>query len=152
MIPFLLIGAIALYLFRHSNNAQTPSFNSVQPSVITYKPLIQDLIKNHGMSRYKWNDNMKINKTLDGFGIGSSDAFVLIADNKPISLYINKEKIDLGTFDTNQAVEKLIEITNSNVYPESIVSKIKIILNILIKAKTYYYFNKYIKKNCVQMP
>jgi hypothetical protein len=155
MIPFLIISVIVLYLFQDHTPAtlttsNTPN-NTPNNSIVkkSYKLLVEDLIKHHGMSLYYWNNNIRINKNKDGFGIGDGDVFLYIVDDKPLKIYLNKTKINLETYDTNKAIEKIFELSNSANYSNKEKHQLIVLLNLLMKFKEYYYFTKYysIKNN-----
>jgi len=95
------------------------------------------------MSQTNWNENIRINKTEDGIGIGSDEAFIHVSDSKPIKLYIGKNKYPLNTYDTNEAVNKLKDMINSDKINEDEKTKITTVLNLLLKYKNYYFFKKY---------
>ncbi len=151
MLPLALLGAIATLIFLNYDQVdetetkdQNKNSNSNQElTKKSYKYLVQDLIDNHGMSQTKWNNNIRINKTNDGIGIGSDEAFVLISDSKPIKLYVGKSKYPLNTWNTNEAVDKLGELINSDKLNKEDKVKVTKVLNLFLKFKNYYFFKKY---------
>lgn len=141
MLNYILLAAVAFFLFS-SDSESTQSKDNNQKS---YQGLVKDLMENHGMTQSGWKDNIRINRDLDGFAIGSDDGFILLSDKKPIKIYINKVKTRLNTFDTNEAVEKMKLMLNSSDYTNENKAIINKILNLLLKYKNYYYFTKYLK-------
>lgn len=146
MLPLAILGAIATLIFLkydkldESKNQKQTSNQELKKS---YKYLVQDLLDHHGMSQTKWNNNIRINKTSDGLGIGSDEAFILLSDSKPIKLYIGKSKYPLNTWNTNEAVDKLGELINSDKLNKEENVKVTKVLNLLLKFKNYYFFKKY---------
>ena len=170
MLPVALLGAIAAFLFLNYDSAgpaaqsaqstqSAQSDNSDQSAQSdnsdqkansnqdltkkSYKYLVNDLMDHHGMSQTKWNKNIRINKTSDGIGIGSDEAFILVSDSKPIKLYIGKSKYPLNTWDTNEAVNKLLELIKSDKLNKEDQNKVTKVLDLLLKYKNYYFFKKY---------
>lgn len=144
MLPLALFGAIAAFLFMSldkSDEIIKKSDNDLLKK--TYKFLVHDLVNHHGMSQTKWNKNIRINKTNDGFGIGSDDAFIHVSDSKPIKLHIGKTKYLLNTYDTNEAIAKLYELTKSDKVNQDEKNKIITVLDLLLKYKNYYFYKKY---------
>lgn len=139
MLQLALIGAITLFLFRNLDTSSDSEENKNK----TYKFLVQDLLNHRNMSQTNWNENIRINKTEDGIGIGSDEAFIHVSDSKPIKLYIGKNKYPLNTYDTNEAVNKLKDMINSDKINEDEKTKITTVLNLLLKYKNYYFFKKY---------
>jgi hypothetical protein len=142
MLPLALIGAIALFLFRNLDTSDVGS-NVKNTTNKTYKHLVTDLMSHHNIDQLKFNKNIRINKTKDGFGIGSNDGFVHVSDSKPIKLYVGKNKYPLNTYDTNEAVEKIKEMISSDKINQEEKNKITTVLNLLLKYKNYYFFKKY---------
>jgi hypothetical protein len=148
MLPITLLAAIATIIFLNYDNVDESNKNiSVEkPNTEkkTFKYLVNDLIDHHGMSQTKWNNNIRINKTNDGIGIGSDEAFILLSDSKPIKLYVGKSKYPLNTWNTNEAVDKLGELINSDKLTKDEQAKVTKVLNLLLKFKNYYFFKKYL--------
>ena len=146
MLPLALIGAIALFLFRNldkSPEVEEDVVKTTEQKNKTYKFLVNDLLDHHGMSLLKWHKNIRINKTKDGFGIGSINAFVHVSDSKPIKLYVGDNKYPLNTYDTNEAVDKMKELIKSDKINQDEKTKITNVINLLLKYKNYYFFKKY---------
>ena len=146
MLPLALIGAIAIFLFRNldrSSEIEEDVIKTSEQKNKTYKHLVNDLMDHHGMSLVKWNKNIRINKTKDGFGIGSINAFVHVSDSKPIKLYVGDNKYPLNTYDTNEAVDKMKELIKSDKINQDEKTKITNVINLLLKYKNYYFFKKY---------
>jgi hypothetical protein len=139
MLQLALIGAITLFLFRNLDTSSDSEENKNK----TYKFLVQDLLNHRNMSQTNWNENIRINKTEDGIGIGSDEAFIHVSDSKPIKLYIGKNKYPLNTYDTNEAINKLKDMINSDKINEDEKTKITTVLNLLLKYKNYYFYKKY---------
>lgn len=142
MLPLALVGAIAIFLFRNLDTSDVES-NVKNTTNKTYKHLVTDLMSHHNIDQLKFNKNIRINKTKDGFGIGSNDGFVHVSDSKPIKLYIGDKKYPLNTYDTNEAVEKIKEMITSDKINQEEKKKITTVLNLLLKYKNYYFFKKY---------
>ena len=132
MINPLFLGAIASLLFINFSKQGK-----------TYKPLLTDLVSNHNMKLGGWKDNVKVDTNLNGFLIGDDDNHLKLYDNKPITLYLKGKEMSLETSDTTKAINKLMEITNSVSFEEK--KEITKLIDLLLKYKTYYYFNKYLK-------
>jgi hypothetical protein len=146
MLPLALMGAIALFLFRNldkSSEIEENVLKTTEQKNKTYKHLVTDLMSHHNIDQLKFNKNIRINKTKDGFGIGSNDGFVHVSDSKPIKLYIGDKKYPLNTYDTNEAVEKIKEMITSDKINQEEKKKITTVLNLLLKYKNYYFFKKY---------
>jgi len=146
MIPLALIGAIALLLFRNldkSSEIEENVLKTTEQKNKTYKHLVTDLMSHHNINQLKFKKNIRINKTKDGFGIGSNDAFIHVSDSKPIKLYIGDNKYPLNTYDTNEAVDKIKELISSDKINQEEKNKITTVLNLLLKYKNYYFFKKY---------
>ncbi len=146
MLPLALLGAISIFLFRNTDKSSETEENIIKTTEQknkTYKHLVNDLMDHHGMSLVKWNKNIRINKTKDGFGIGSIDAFIHVSDSKPIKLYVGKKNFPLNTYDTNEAVNKMKEMISSDKLNQEEKNKITTVLNLLLKYKNYYFFKKY---------
>ena len=141
MLQLALIGAITLFLFR--NLDKSSDSDSEKNKNKTYKFLVQDLLNHRGMNQTNWNENIRINKTEDGIGIGSDEAFIHVSDSKPIKLYIGKNKYPLNTYNTDEAINKLKDMITSDKINEDEKTKITTVLNLLLKYKNYYFFNKY---------
>ena len=138
MIPITLLGLLAGFLFFNNINNQTkPTFS--------YKTLIKDFIDNHKITMYEWNNNMRITKDKLGFGIGSDDAFVVISDNKPVTLFLDRVEKSLETHDSNEAINKLIEMIKSGELNENDKKRVTRVVDLMLKFKDYYYYNKYLK-------
>ena len=142
MLQLALIGAIALFLFRNLNTSEVEE-NIIKSTNKTYKHLVTDLMSHHNIDQLKFNKNIRINKTKDGFGIGSNDGFIHISDSKPIQLYVGDNKYPLNTYDTNEAVDKMKEMISSDKINQEEKNKITTVLNLLLKYKNYYFFKKY---------
>jgi hypothetical protein len=142
MLPLALMGAIALFLFRNLDTSDVES-NVKNTTNKTYKHLVTDLMSHHNINQLNFNKNIRINKTKDGFGIGSNDGFVHVSDSKPIKLYIGDKKYPLNTYDTNEAVNKMKEMISSDKINQEEKNKITTVLNLLMKYKNYYFFKKY---------
>jgi hypothetical protein len=146
MLQLALIGAIAIFLFKNldkSSEIEENVLKTTEQKNKTYKHLVNDLMSHHNINQLKFNKNIRINKTKDGFGIGSSDAFIHVSDSKPIKLYVGDKKYPLNTYDTNEAVEKLKEMISSDKINQEEKNKIITVLNLLLKYKNYYFFKKY---------
>jgi hypothetical protein len=146
MLPLALLGAISIFLFRNtdkSSETEETIIKTTEQKNKTYKHLVNDLMDHHGMSLNKWNKNIRINKTKDGFGIGSIDAFIHVSDSKPIKLYVGNKNFPLNTYDTNEAVNKMKEMISSDKLNQEEKNKITTVLNLLLKYKNYYFFKKY---------
>ena len=146
MLPLALMGAIALFLFRNldkSSEIEENVLKTTEQKNKTYKHLVTDLMSHHNIDQLKFNKNIRISKTKDGFGIGSNDGFVHVSDSKPIKLYIGDKKYPLNTYDTNEAVEKIKEMITSDKINQEEKKKITTVLNLLLKYKNYYFFKKY---------
>ncbi len=146
MLPLALMGAIALFLFRNldkSSEIEENVLKTTEQKNKTYKHLVTDLMSHHNIDQLKFNKNIRINKTKDGFGIGSNDGFVHVSDSKPIKLYIGDKNYPLNTYDTNEAVEKIKEMITSDKINQEEKKKITTVLNLLLKYKNYYFFKKY---------
>jgi hypothetical protein len=146
MLPLALLGAISIFLFRNTDKSSETEENIIKTTEQknkTYKHLVNDLMDHHGMSLVKWNKNIRINKTKDGFGIGSIDAFIHVSDSKPIKLYVGNKNFPLNTYDTNEAVNKMKEMISSDKLNQEEKNKITTVLNLLLKYKNYYFFKKY---------
>lgn len=146
MLELALLGAISLFLFRNLDKSSEKEENIIETKEQknkTYKHLVTDLMSHHNIDQLKFNNNIRINKTKDGFGIGSNDGFVHVSDSKPIKLYIGDKKYSLNTYDTNEAVEKMKELIKSDKINQDEKTKITTILNLLLKYKNYYFFKKY---------
>ena len=139
MLPLTLLAAIATILFLNYDQLD----DNQELTKKSYKYLVLDLLDHHGMSQTKWNKNIRINKTNDGIGIGSDEAFILLSDSKPIKLYVGKSKYPLNTLNTNEAVDKLGELINSDKLNNEDKIKVTKVLNLLLKYKNYYFFKKY---------
>ncbi len=149
MIPLLILAAIASILFinNQSTNPTNPtnSTNPTNPTSSTYKYLVKDLMENHNLSQTNWKNNIKINQNMDGLLIGSEDCFISLADNKPIEIVLNQNKINLNTSDTNKAIQQINLLINSNDYTYQDKDKLIKLTDFLLKTKEYYYLKKYIK-------
>jgi len=145
MLPFALFGIIAAFLFMNLDKSDEIINKNLDENSIkkTYKFLVNDLINHHGMSQTKWNKNTRINKTNDGFGIGSNDAFIHVSDSKPIKLYVGKNKYPLNTYDTNEAINKLMDLIKSDKLNQDEKNKVTTVLNLVLKYKNYYFYKKY---------
>lgn len=141
MLQLALIGAITLFLFK--NLDKSSDSDSEKNKNKTYKFLVQDLLNHHGMNQTNWNENIRINKTEDGIGIGSDEAFIHVSDSKPIKLYVGKNKYPLNTYNTDEAINKLKDMITSDKINEDEKTKITTVLNLLLKYKNYYFFKKY---------
>lgn len=139
MLQLALIGAITLFLFRNLDTSSDSEENKNK----TYKFLVQDLLNHRNMSQTNWNENIRINKTEDGIGIGSDEAFIHVSDSKPIKLYIGKNKYPLNTYNTDEAINKLKDMITSDKINEDEKTKITTVLNLLLKYKNYYFYKKY---------
>lgn len=161
MLPILLLAAVASLIFlidektldqaqkdqaeNQDPNKKTYSLGEAYTPIKSYKNLVKDLMENHGISQTEWKNNLRINKYLDGITIGSDEGFIHLSDAKPIRLYLGKNKIKLNTWSLNEAIDKMKQFLESDVYSESDKKTIKSILNDLVKYQDYYYHKKYLK-------
>lgn len=156
MLPILLLAAVASLIFLINEK----TFDQIQPDTYsghnqkdqtkdpnkkTYKNLVKDLMEHHGITQTEWKNNLRINKYLDGIIIGSDEGFIHLSDFKPIRLYLGSNKVQLNTWDVNEAIEKMKKMLNSELYNESDKKIITNILNDLLKYQDYYYLKKYLK-------
>ncbi len=152
MIPLLILAAIASLLFINNQSISsvkleksTNPTNSTNSTNSTYKYLVKDLMDHHHLSQSSWINNIKINANMDGLLIGSEDCFISLADNKPIEIVLNQNKINLNTSDTNKAIQQINLLIGSNDYTYQDKNKLIKLTDFLLKAKEYYYLKKYIK-------
>jgi hypothetical protein len=166
MLPILVIGAIAVFALSKSDKTKsktksksynnlplnltdtpTPTPTPSPTSAPTYKRLAKDLMDSHEMNTTSWVSNIKLHPSLDGLSIGSDENNVVLTDNKSIKLVLNSggKKSDLETTDTNSAVRQMIKMARSDTYTKQEQKNLETLINLLLKYKNSYVFNKYLK-------
>jgi len=148
MFNVLLLATVASLIFLNhqpKNNQEIKNKQHTSSNKKTYKNLVKDLMKHHGITQTEWKNNLRINKYLDGIIIGSDDGFIHLSDFKPIILYLGSNKVNLNTWNVNESIEKMKKMLNSELYNDSNKKVITNILNNLYKYQDYYYLKKYLK-------